>query len=147
VTLKRYPDGVEGKFFYEKRSPKHRPDWVATTRIWSESHKAEIDYTLIEDLPTLIWSANLANIELHTSLARVGDLDRPCSLVFDLDPATRRCRRLRPRRPPPGATSSPSSGSTATRRLRLEGPPPARAAERQRHLRSKPAPSPRRWPR
>jgi bifunctional non-homologous end joining protein LigD len=86
VTLKRYPDGVEGKFFYEKRSPKHRPDWVATARIWSESHKAEIDYTLIEDLPTLLWTANLANIELHTSLARVDDLDRPDSLVFDLDP-------------------------------------------------------------
>jgi bifunctional non-homologous end joining protein LigD len=86
VTLKRYPDGVEGKFFYEKRSPKHRPDWVATARIWSESHKADIDYTLIEDLPTLIWTANLANIELHTALARVGDLDRPDSLVFDLDP-------------------------------------------------------------
>jgi bifunctional non-homologous end joining protein LigD len=86
VTLKRYPDGVEGKFFYEKRSPKHRPDWVATARIWSESHKAEIDYTLLEDLPSLVWSANLANIELHTSLARVEDLDRPDSLVFDLDP-------------------------------------------------------------
>src|SRR6185312_13274990 len=77
VTLKRYPDGVEGKFFYEKRSPKHRPDWVATARIWSESHKAEIDYTLIEDLPTLIWSANLANIALHTALARIDDPDRP----------------------------------------------------------------------
>jgi bifunctional non-homologous end joining protein LigD len=86
VTLKRYPDGVEGKFFYEKRSPKHRPDWVQTARIWSESHKAEIDYTLIEDLPTLVWAANLANIELHTALARAGDPDRPCSLVFDLDP-------------------------------------------------------------
>ena len=86
VTLKRYPDGVEGKFFYEKRSPKHRPDWVSTARIYSESHKAEIDYTLLEDLPSLVWSANLANIELHTSLARVEDLDRPDSLVFDLDP-------------------------------------------------------------
>jgi len=86
VTLKRYPDGVEGKFFYEKRSPKHRPDWVATARIWSDSHKAEIDYTLLEDLPSLVWSANLANIELHTSLARVADLDRPDSMVFDLDP-------------------------------------------------------------
>jgi bifunctional non-homologous end joining protein LigD len=86
VTLKRYPDGVEGKFFYEKRSPRHRPDWVATARIYSSSHKAEIDYTLLEDLPSLIWSANLANIELHTSLSRVDDLDRPDSLVFDLDP-------------------------------------------------------------
>jgi bifunctional non-homologous end joining protein LigD len=86
VTLKRYPDGVEGKFFYEKRSPKHRPDWVSTARIYSSSHKAEIDYTLLEDLPSLVWSANLANIELHTSLARVSDLDRPDALVFDLDP-------------------------------------------------------------
>jgi bifunctional non-homologous end joining protein LigD len=86
VTLKRYPDGVEGKFFYEKRSPKHRPDWVATARIWSDSHNGEIDYTLLEDLPSLVWSANLANIELHTSLARADDLDRPDSMVFDLDP-------------------------------------------------------------
>jgi bifunctional non-homologous end joining protein LigD len=86
VTLKRYPDGVDGKFFYEKRCPPHRPDWLATARIWSESHKGEIDYCLIEDLPSLVWAANLANIELHTALARTGDLDRPASLVFDLDP-------------------------------------------------------------
>ncbi len=86
VTLKRYPDGVDGKFFYEKRSPRHRPDWVATARIWSDSHNGEIDYTLLEDLPSLVWSANLANIELHTSLARAADLDRPDSMVFDLDP-------------------------------------------------------------
>jgi bifunctional non-homologous end joining protein LigD len=86
VTLKRYPDGVEGKFFYEKRCPPHRPDWLATARIYSESHKGDIDYCLLEDLPSLLWTANLANIELHTSLARVADLDRPDSLVFDLDP-------------------------------------------------------------
>jgi bifunctional non-homologous end joining protein LigD len=86
VTLKRYPDGVEGKFFYEKRSPKHRPDWVATARLPSDSTKGEIDYTLIEDLPTLVWAANLADIELHVALARADDPDRPESLVFDLDP-------------------------------------------------------------
>jgi bifunctional non-homologous end joining protein LigD len=86
LTLKRYPDGVEGKFFYEKRCPGHRPDWLATARIWSDSHEAEIDYCLIEDLPSLVWSANLANIELHTSLARAEDIDRPTALVFDLDP-------------------------------------------------------------
>ncbi|HVV90013.1 MAG TPA: non-homologous end-joining DNA ligase [Solirubrobacterales bacterium] len=86
VTLKRYPDGVEGKFFYEKRCPPHRPDWLATARIYSASHKGDIDYCLLEDLPSLLWAANLANIELHTSLARVADLDRPDSLVFDLDP-------------------------------------------------------------
>ena len=140
VTLKRYPDGVEGKFFYEKRSPKHRPDWVATARIWSESHKAEIDYTLIEDLPTLVWAANLANIELHTALARVDDLDRPDSLVFDLDPgapadvldcarvALRLRGALRPARP-----------RLLREDLRLQGPPPARAAERHRDLRPDPA--------
>jgi bifunctional non-homologous end joining protein LigD len=88
VTLKRFPDGVEGTFFYEKRCPPHRPDWLATARIWSESHKGEIDYCLLEDLPSLVWAANLANIELHTSLARTSDLDRPDSLVFDLDPGT-----------------------------------------------------------
>jgi bifunctional non-homologous end joining protein LigD len=86
VTLKRYPDGVDGKFFYEKRSPKHRPDWVATARLPSDSAKGEIDYTLIEDLPTLVWAANLADIELHVALARADDPDRPESLVFDLDP-------------------------------------------------------------
>jgi bifunctional non-homologous end joining protein LigD len=86
VTLKRYPDGVEGKFFYEKRSPKHRPDWVRTARLPSDSAKGEIDYTLIEDLPTLVWAANLADIELHVALARADDQDHPESLVFDLDP-------------------------------------------------------------
>jgi bifunctional non-homologous end joining protein LigD len=86
LTLKRYPDGVDGKFFYEKRCPGHRPDWLATARVWSEGHKAEIDYCLIEDLPSLVWAANLANIELHTSLARAAAIERPDSLVFDLDP-------------------------------------------------------------
>ena len=86
VTLKRYPDGVEGKHFYEKRCPKHRPDWLATARVWSDSHEGEIDFCLLEDLPSLVWSANLANIELHTSLARAEAMDRPTALVFDLDP-------------------------------------------------------------
>jgi bifunctional non-homologous end joining protein LigD len=86
LTLKRYPDGVEGKFFYEKRAPSHRPDWLATARIWSDSHHGEIDFCLIEDLPSLVWAANLANIELHTSLSRAGDMEHPDSLVFDLDP-------------------------------------------------------------
>jgi bifunctional non-homologous end joining protein LigD len=86
LTLKRYPDGVDGKFFYEKRAPSHRPDWLATARIWSDSHHGEIDFCLIEDLPSLVWAANLANIELHTSLSRAGDVEHPDSLVFDLDP-------------------------------------------------------------
>ncbi|HEU4706982.1 MAG TPA: DNA ligase D [Solirubrobacterales bacterium] len=86
LTLKRYPDGVEGKRFYEKRCPAHRPDWVTTASIYSETHKGEIDYCVVEDLATLVWLANLADIELHTSLSRCEDVERPTALVFDLDP-------------------------------------------------------------
>jgi bifunctional non-homologous end joining protein LigD len=80
LTLKRYPNGVESPYFYEKQSPSHRPEWVQTARIGS------IDYTLAQDRPTLIWLANLADIELHTSLALAGHPERPTMLVFDLDP-------------------------------------------------------------
>jgi bifunctional non-homologous end joining protein LigD len=86
LTMKRYPDGVEGKFFYEKRCPSHRPEWVQTARIWSESHKEDIDFCVIDDLPTLIWAANLADLELHTSLSLAAAMDRPTAIVFDLDP-------------------------------------------------------------
>jgi bifunctional non-homologous end joining protein LigD len=86
LTLKRYPDGVEGPHFYEKRCPTHRPEWVRTAAVWSERLKSSIDYCLAEDLPTLIWAANLANIELHTSLSRAADMDTPTAVVFDLDP-------------------------------------------------------------
>ncbi|MFL5899821.1 MAG: DNA ligase D [Solirubrobacterales bacterium] len=86
LTLKRYPDGVEAEYFYEKRCPKHRPDWVRTARIWSERHDEEIDYCLVEDLPTLVWAANLADVELHTSLSRAAAMERPTAVVFDLDP-------------------------------------------------------------
>jgi bifunctional non-homologous end joining protein LigD len=80
LTLKRYPNGVEAPHFYEKQSPSHRPDWVATARIGS------VDYTLAQDRPTLIWLANLADIELHTALALAHEPERPTMLVFDLDP-------------------------------------------------------------
>ena len=98
LTLKRYPDGVEGQYFYEKRCPSHRPEWVKTAAVWSERQKEPIDYCLVEDLPTLIWLANLADIELHTSLSRADDMDNPTSLVFDLDPGApaglRECCRV-----------------------------------------------------
>ena len=98
LTLKRYPNGVEGKYFYEKRCPSHRPEWVQTAPVWSERQKGTIDYCLVEDLPTLIWLANLADIELHTSLSRARDMDTPTSLVFDLDPGApvglRECCRV-----------------------------------------------------
>src|SRR5215203_4049276 len=86
LTLKRYPNGVEGKHFYEKRCPSHRPDWVTTASIWSDRHKGEIDYCVVEDLPTLVWAANLADIELHTSLSQTAEMERPTAMVFDLDP-------------------------------------------------------------
>jgi bifunctional non-homologous end joining protein LigD len=80
LTLKRYPNGVHAQHFYEKNSPSHRPEWVQTTRM------GDVDYTLAQDRPTLIWLANLADIELHTSLARAGVTERPSMMVFDLDP-------------------------------------------------------------
>jgi bifunctional non-homologous end joining protein LigD len=86
LTLKRYPEGVEGKHFYEKRCPKHRPDWVTTASVYSDRHKGEIDYCVVEDLATLVWLANLADIEMHTSLSRCAEMERPTSIVFDLDP-------------------------------------------------------------
>jgi bifunctional non-homologous end joining protein LigD len=86
LTLKRYPEGVNGMFFYEKSCPKHRPDWVQTAPIWSEGRNDHIDYCLAQDLPTLVWAANLADLELHTSLSFGKDIMRPTMLVFDLDP-------------------------------------------------------------
>ena len=86
LTLKRYPDGVEGKFFYEKQCPSHRPDWVQTAAVWSRHNKRNIDFCLVNDLPTLVWPANLADIELHTSLSLAEAVDRPTMMVFDLDP-------------------------------------------------------------
>src|SRR5215217_3393174 len=70
LTMKRYPNGVTKEFFYEKRCPSHRPDWVRTAHIWSEGNNDYVDYCVVNDLPTLVWAANLADIELHTSLAK-----------------------------------------------------------------------------
>jgi bifunctional non-homologous end joining protein LigD len=86
LTLKRYPNGVEGSHFYEKRCPQHRPDWVRTTPVWSGRNEGDIDFCLCEDLQTLVWLANLADLELHTPLARAPDMDRPTLIAFDLDP-------------------------------------------------------------
>ena len=86
LTLKRYPNGVDQQFFYEKNCPKHRPPWVDTLAVWSARNKADVNYCLIDDLPGLVWVANLASLELHTSLSRAADPQRPDLLVFDLDP-------------------------------------------------------------
>ena len=86
LTLKRYPDGVEGQFFYEKQCPSHRPDWVKTEAIWSRHNKRNIDFCVVEELPTLVWLANLADLEMHTSMSLAREIERPTMLVFDLDP-------------------------------------------------------------
>src|SRR5438046_1384168 len=86
LTMKRYPDGVEGEFFYEKNCPSHRPKWVKTAKVWSEGNNRMMDYCLAQDLPTLVWAANLADLELHTSLSRKNSIKRPTMMVFDLDP-------------------------------------------------------------
>lgn len=84
LTLKRYPNGVEGQFFYEKNCPSHAPAWVQKATVKLESKT--IDFCLCQDLPTLMWLGNLADLELHTSLALVEDTHRPTILAFDLDP-------------------------------------------------------------
>src|SRR5438045_3693005 len=77
LTLKRYPEGVNGMFFYEKACPKHRPQWVQTTAVWSEGRNDYIDFCLAQDVPTLVWAANLADLELHTSLSRKKNIMQP----------------------------------------------------------------------
>jgi bifunctional non-homologous end joining protein LigD len=86
LTMKRYPNGVDGICFYEKNCPTHRPDWVQTARVWSEGNKRWMDYCIVQDAATLVWAANLADIELHTSLSLAKDISRPTMMVFDLDP-------------------------------------------------------------
>ncbi len=86
LTLKRYPNGVDSMPFFEKNATKHRPEWVKTVPIWSEGNKRDVNYILCNDLPTLVWVANLAAIELHPSLSFGQDIACPRSLVFDLDP-------------------------------------------------------------
>jgi bifunctional non-homologous end joining protein LigD len=86
LTLKRYPDGVEGPFFYEKRAPSHRPPWIRTEPVWSESNDEDIHYVVVDGLASLVWLAGIADLELHAFLARAHTIDRPEALVFDLDP-------------------------------------------------------------
>src|SRR5437016_6447650 len=86
LTLKRYPEGVEGIFFYEKNCPKHKPDWVKTAKVWSEGNNRFMYYCVVDELPTLVWLANLADLELHTSLAVAPEIHQPTVIAFDLDP-------------------------------------------------------------
>jgi bifunctional non-homologous end joining protein LigD len=88
LTLKRYPSGTEGQFFYEKQAPSHRPDWVPTAPVRLEKGKV-INYVLAEEVATLAWLGNLADLELHTPMHRAGHdgkLTPPTMIAFDLDP-------------------------------------------------------------
>ncbi|MGI8440389.1 MAG: non-homologous end-joining DNA ligase [Thermoleophilaceae bacterium] len=86
LTLKRYPDGVRGQYFYEKECPSHRPEWVRTEAVWSTRNGRHVNFCVADDLPTLVWAANLADLELHTSLAMATEVATPTTMVFDLDP-------------------------------------------------------------
>jgi len=86
LTLKRYPHGVDQEFFFEKNATQYRPEWVKTSPIWSEGNHRNVNYILANDLPTLIWVANLASIELHPSLSFAKKIESPTVIAFDLDP-------------------------------------------------------------
>lgn len=86
LTLKRYPNGVDGEHFYEKNCPSHRPPWVKTAQVRSARSGESIRYCLANDVATLVWTSNLADLELHTSLAMAARIETPTMVVFDLDP-------------------------------------------------------------
>ncbi len=84
VTLKRYPNGADQPFFFEKRCPPHRPDWVDTATVVGTT--GTVEHCVINDVAALLWAANLAALELHVPMARAKSPDRPTAVVFDLDP-------------------------------------------------------------
>lgn len=97
ITMRRYPNGVDGQSFFEKRCPSHRPDWVPTA-VGPGDRKGELRYCRFEEPAALVWAANLAALELHAPMARSDRLDMPLMCVFDLDPgpgtALADCARL-----------------------------------------------------
>ncbi len=86
LTMKRYPNGVDAPFFYEKNCPSYRPEWVRTATVYSKQNEAEMKFCMVNNAATLIWAANLADLEFHTFLARGDNVDCPTMMVFDLDP-------------------------------------------------------------
>ena len=86
MTLKRYPHGADGKFFYQKECPANRPTWFNTLPVWSEGRGRPINFCLIDSLASLVWAANMAALELHPSLSKADNTSIPAALVFDLDP-------------------------------------------------------------
>lgn len=86
LTLLRFPDGIDAEGFFEKNCPQHRPVWVHTADYEHRSDDTVTTHCVVDDLPTLVWLANLAALELHAPMARAVDPDRPTAVVFDLDP-------------------------------------------------------------
>jgi len=86
LTMKRYPNGVDAPFFYEKQCPQPKPAFVKTFAVARHHEAGSVQYCVVENLPTLVWAANLGDLELHTFLAKAPQVHRPTQIVFDLDP-------------------------------------------------------------
>lgn len=86
LTMKRYPNGVDAPFFYEKQCPKPTPAFVETSKVDRHHKPGAIQYCLVNNLTTLVWAANLGDLELHTFLSKAPDVHKPTQIVFDLDP-------------------------------------------------------------
>ena len=86
LTMKRYPNGVDAPFFYEKQCPQPKPSFVKTVQVARHHEPGSIQYCLVNNLPTLVWVANLGDLELHTFLSKAPSVHRPTKIVFDLDP-------------------------------------------------------------
>ncbi len=89
LVLTRYPDGIEGKSFFQKNAPGFAPEWLRTERIYSEGSERDIDYFIARDVASLVYLANLGTIPLHVWASRIGSLDRPDWCLLDLDPKHR----------------------------------------------------------
>jgi bifunctional non-homologous end joining protein LigD len=87
MQMKRYPHGVEGDFFYQKRVPDPHPDWLETVHIVFSRSGRTADFPVVRDTAGLAWIVNLGCIELHTWHARVADVERPDYMLIDLDPS------------------------------------------------------------
>ena len=148
LTLKRYPNGVDGDFFYEKQCPRHRPDWVRTAASGRATTGARSTTAWPTTSPTVVWLANLADLEMHTPLARADAPKEPTVLAFDLDPG-----------PPAGIVRVRGGGVPPARRVRplrparvpedvgLEGHADLRPAQHADHATRRPSRSPRASPR
>jgi bifunctional non-homologous end joining protein LigD len=86
LTMKRYPNGVEAPFFYEKQCPRPTPPFVETCQVARHHKPGAIQFCLVNNLPTLVWAANLGDLELHTFLSKAPNVHKPTQIVFDLDP-------------------------------------------------------------